>query len=55
MRMMFRDYKDPLYYDAKANDKVFVPVMPAEEMSETQRALVENFPKADRGVYDESE
>lgn len=27
MRMMFRDYKDPLYYDAKANDKVFVPVM----------------------------
>ena len=26
MRMMFRDHKDPLYYDAKANDKVFVPV-----------------------------
>ncbi len=26
MRMMFRDHHDPLYYDAKANDKVFVPV-----------------------------
>jgi hypothetical protein len=24
-------------------------------MNESQRALVENFPKADRGVYDESE
>lgn len=27
MRMMFRDINDPLYYDAKANDKVFVPLM----------------------------
>ena len=27
MRMMFRDHHDPLYYDAKANDKCFVPVM----------------------------
>jgi hypothetical protein len=26
MAMMFRDHNDPLYYDAKANDKIFVPV-----------------------------
>ncbi len=24
--MMFRSHKDPLYYDAKANDKILVPV-----------------------------
>ena len=23
--MVFRNYKDPLYYDQKANDKIFVP------------------------------
>lgn len=26
--MIFRNYKDPLYYDSKANDKVFVPENP---------------------------
>lgn len=24
-KMVFRNYKDPLYYDSKANDKIFVP------------------------------
>lgn len=28
MVMKFRNYQDPLYYDAKANDKIFVPVNP---------------------------
>jgi len=49
MRMMFRDHHDPLYYDAKANDKCFVPVMAMEEMTEEQRRIVESFPKEDRG------
>lgn len=52
MRMMFRDINDPLYYDAKANDKVFVPVMATEEMTEEQRKIVESFPKQDRGEID---
>jgi hypothetical protein len=31
MVMMYRDHKDPLYYDPTANDKIFVPVL--EEVS----------------------
>jgi hypothetical protein len=31
--MVFRNYKDPLYYDSKANDKIFVPE--AGEVSST--------------------
>ena len=27
MEMKFRHHQDPLYYDPKANDKIFVPVM----------------------------
>jgi len=26
LEMKFRNHKDPLYYDAKANDKIFVPI-----------------------------
>ena len=26
MAMKYRNYRDPLYYDPKANDKIFVPV-----------------------------
>lgn len=69
MAMMFRDHNDPLYYDAKANDKIFVPVkdlvsitrstltnfMFQASMSEAQRKIVESFPKADRGEFDEGE
>lgn len=25
--MRFRHYQDPLYYDPKANDKIFVPMI----------------------------
>ena len=28
MVMKFRNYKDPLYYDASVNEKIFVPVVP---------------------------
>jgi len=27
MVMKFRDHTDPLYFDPKANDKIFVPVV----------------------------
>ena len=66
MAMMFRDHNDPLYYDAKANDKIFVPVkdlvsitrstltnlMFQASMTEAQRKIVESFPAADRGQLD---
>ena len=26
MTMKYRNYQDPLYYDPKSNDKIFVPV-----------------------------
>jgi hypothetical protein len=28
MVMKFRDHTDPLYFDPKANDKIFVPAVP---------------------------
>lgn len=52
MAMMFRDHNDPLYYDAKANDKIFVPVKDLASMTEAQRKIVESFPAADRGQLD---
>jgi len=52
MSMMFRDHNDPLYYDAKANDKIFVPVKDMASMTDAQRKLVESFPAADRGEFD---
>ena len=63
MAMMFRDHNDPLYYDAKANDKIFVPVkdlvstcnltnLLQASMTEAQRKIVESFPAADRGDLD---
>lgn len=34
--MMFRHHMDPLYYDAKANSKIFVPQVGGEELTEEQ-------------------
>ena len=41
MTMKFRNHQDPLYYDPKANDKVFVPVVP-EVSKLTSTALKAN-------------
>ena len=48
--MMFRHHKDPLYYDTKANAKIFVPVDPINELNDIQRQIVESFPAEDRGL-----
>jgi len=46
-KMMFRHHQDPLYYDTKANPKIFVPV--TQNMNEGQLKVVESFPAEDRG------
>ena len=52
--MMFRHHKDPLYYDTKANPKIFVPI--TENLTEKQMKVVESFPAEDRGeVLEDSE
>ena len=47
--MMFRNHKDPLYYDTSANAKIFVPVDPVTELTDKQRSIVDSFPAEDRG------
>ena len=34
MVMKFRDHTDPLYYDPKANDKIFVPAIDEVRISD---------------------
>lgn len=34
--MKFRNHKDPLYYDADANDKIFVPTLMEEDLTDEQ-------------------
>jgi hypothetical protein len=47
--MMFRHHQDPLYYDNKANAKIFVPQINEAEMTEEQKKIIDSFPKEDRG------
>ena len=47
--MMFRHHMDPLYYDAKANAKIFVPQVDESQLTEEQKKIIESFPKEDRG------
>ena len=52
--MMFRHHMDPLYYDANANAKIFVPV--SEAVTEEQQKIIESFPAEDRGeILDDDE
>jgi hypothetical protein len=39
---------DPLYYDTKANAKIFVPVT-TDTLTEEQKKIIESFPAEDRG------
>ena len=68
MSMMFRDHNDPLYYDPKSNDKIFVPIKDTvsttrstltnlfqSTMTEAQKRIVASFPQADRGEWDDNE
>ena len=48
--MMFRHHQDPLYYDTKANSKIFVPVDASSDLNDVQRAIVDSFPAEDRGI-----
>lgn len=45
---MFRHHMDPLYYDTKANAKIFVPVT-TDTLTEEQKKIIESFPAEDRG------
>ena len=47
--MMFRHHMDPLYYDTKANSKIFVPQVNEGELTEEKQKIIESFPKEDRG------
>jgi len=51
--MKYRNYKDPLFYDKGANDRIFVPTANEEDMSESQIKLLESFPEEDRGLVPE--
>jgi len=53
MDMKFRCHQDPLYYDPKANDKIFVPMMDEDDMTDKQKELLATFPKTDRGMFGE--
>jgi hypothetical protein len=50
-KMMFRHHMDPAYYDPKVNDKIFVPEVQGENITEEQKRIIETFPEKDRGVY----
>lgn len=53
---MFRHHRDPLYYDTNANQKVFVPQINEEDLTEEQKKIVESFPAEDRGkILDDEE
>ena len=54
--MMFRNHMDPLYYDSKANAKIFVPQIDESQMTEEQRKIIASMPKEDMGeVLEEHE
>ena len=46
---MFRPHVDPLYYDTKANPRIFVPQVNPGEITETQQQIIESMPAEDRG------
>lgn len=54
MSMMFRDHNDPLYYDAKANDKIFVPIKDEENMTDAQKKIIASFAPSDIGKYEDN-
>jgi len=47
---MFRHHMDPLYYDTKANNKIFVPNVDESKLTAEQKKIIESFPAEDRGV-----
>ena len=59
--MKVRNHKDPLYYDADANEKIFVPSimvtrssltrLQEEDLTEEQRKILQSFPDQDRGIF----
>jgi len=51
--MKYRNYKDPLFYDKDANDRIFVPTSSEMDLTEDQRRLLESFPEEDRGLVPE--
>jgi len=48
-KMMFRHHMDPLYYDTKANSKIFVPQVGEGHANEAQKSIIDSFPAEDRG------
>ena len=61
LMMKFRNHKDPLYYDADANDKIFVPSimvtrstltrLQEEDLTEEQKKILLSLPEKDRGIF----
>ena len=43
---MYRDHRDPLYYDPTACARILVPVDAVEAMPQEQKAIVESVPAA---------
>lgn len=41
---------DPLYYDTKANAKIFVPNVDESKLTAEQKKIIESFPAEDRGI-----
>lgn len=48
-KLMYRDHRDPLYYDPTASARILVPVTDVEAMPEDKQAIVESVPAEDRG------
>ena len=46
---MYRDHRDPLYYDPAASGRILVPVTDVEALPQEKRAIVESVPAEDRG------
>ena len=52
---MYRDHRDPLYYDPTACARILVPVDDVEAMAAEQQAIVESVPAEVRGEILEDE
>ena len=53
---MYRDHRDPLYYDPDASGRILVPTTEKEALPEDKQAIIESVPPEDRGeILDEAE
>ena len=48
-KLMYRDHRDPLYYDPTVSSRILVPVYDKEALPDDKRAIIESLPPEDRG------